>query len=74
MMLRYMFDIFSAQKKLLTKINAFNLVLKKSQKETLKGEEDLLASRLKEIQKNLIFFKKKSLYGGKIKQRKKCPS
>ena len=29
---RYMFDIFSAQKKLLTKINAFNLVLKKSQK------------------------------------------
>ena len=57
-----MFDIFSAQKKLLTKINAFNLVLKKSQKETLKGEEDLLASRLKRNSKKLNFFQKKNLY------------
>ena len=56
---KYMFDIFSAQKKILTKINAFNLVLKKSQKETLKGEEDLLASRLKRNSKKLNFFQKK---------------
>ena len=37
----------------------------------MKGEEDLLASRLKETQKNLIFSKKIFIWR-KTKQKKKC--
>ena len=56
---RYMFDIFFKQKNRLKEIGLFNNVLSESHKESMKGEVDLLESRLKRQSKRLNSFQKK---------------
>lgn len=56
---KYMFDIFSRQKQRLKELDLFNNVLIESHKESMKGEVDLLQSRLNRESKRLNSFQKK---------------